>query len=1220
MVGSVGSIPATSMLSRQNGPASKENGVPLGEPLGNVSARSPHAGFVPVHYTRVTANTTNYATFGCGTPPCEQLVDHSGPVMHNPFDYLIFWLPTGYSFESSNDSSYEQLIIRYFSDICKTNALYPILHQYPDAIGRIGSCSLGGYWIDNSNYTGGRGSQSNPLTDADVQNEVTNAMTQNSWGSNNGNNLFLVYTGYNVYSCASFGCSFSKYCAYHDFFWSGTYVIYANMPDAGTSNGCQAPTSPNNDASADSEINVSSHEQFEAFTDPTLGSWFSNSGNEIGDECIGIFGSDRATLVVGADSYLVQDEWSNDLGACTLFECGSNGLPNLAADVLGCNGIGPTSIGLKWGTSGYGIFFNRYEIQEAVSSSNSHWVTLAAMTNISATTYYVSNLSPNTTYLWRILDYSCCLASASSETLQVTQPNHAVLASAQVSSTSYKLSWINNANYTGPVGFNSYELMESADQNAFTVDANLTNVSSTTFEINATVASVGYSFYLVTTDQCDGCSTQGLTSSNSNVVGVNGSPEFVGGLFGEYWNASFYGSPLTGCSSYSSPITPSVNPTKTTTDPQVNFGTSTAWNWFPFGPGHEFSVKWIGGIQVPKNGSYSFELSSDDGSWLYIDSALVLNHGGQHSSTDSPGATSLTLTMGLHQIEVDYYETCNPPAGIVLSWTPPGAGGSMLVPSNVLVAPPRIDAQGAYAGSCGRATFIKGCQLLSTSVANDVVLLTVNCESDCNGVTPSIGDSSGLVFSQRTSYCFGNVTNACIWEYYAIASVTLINDNITAIPSRPVSWRILTIAISGANTNSIFDPSLPSGQHCPYLNGSPGACTLNFTTSPARTLAPFELLLTTTAINDAGPCSSPVSQGWNSPVFFDGRQETDYQLAPSNQSNYSFTCSANGDAMLILADGIQGQGPDFKILATPSVEMDAGAVANSKIAFQSSYGFVGQVSLSVSSPQSLTCTLAPARVSLRSASSSTLSCAGSLGFYNATVTASSGSRSHTTTVGFQVVDFSVAASPTSLTIPFGSNSTSAITLVGLGGYSNNVTLTASITNVTLTSALGGVGGGRPLEMAPLTCDPTASFSLSMVYVTSNGTSTSTLVVVAPTCVATGTYILLVDASEGSLVHVIHFTITVTDPNTNQAAPSAVSNGPIAASVLQGGNFIQLMSASTALASALVALFGLLVCAGIICRKDDTGFCKLRHSPVGLTQRPLIYDYTRDLAIAALMRR
>jgi hypothetical protein len=64
---------------------------------------------------------------------------------------------------------------------------------------------------------------------------------------------------------------------------------YARIDDLSL---CGVPSSPNHDVDADSEINLRSHEQMEAATDPFYTAWYGsdNYHDEIGDKCVWIFG------------------------------------------------------------------------------------------------------------------------------------------------------------------------------------------------------------------------------------------------------------------------------------------------------------------------------------------------------------------------------------------------------------------------------------------------------------------------------------------------------------------------------------------------------------------------------------------------------------------------------------------------------------------------------------------------------------------------------------------------------------------------------------------------------------------------------------------------------------------------------------------------------------------------------------------------------------------
>jgi hypothetical protein len=232
-----------------------------------------------------------------------------GPVMGGTANvYAIFWEPTG-----NVSANYNSLIERYFNDVNGTG-LYNNNSQYTDSGGNAPTGErLAGVWVDNSAYP------ESPLLDSDIQNEVTNALNANGW-SPSIDNIFFVFTeaGQDLCFDSSYSqCASNTFCAYHNYFGSNT--IYAAMPYA-ASFSCQTPGSPNND-DADLTINVTSHEQMEAATDPLLNAWTDSSGQEIGDKCAWQFGtvnSDGSNVNWNGDPYIVQQEWDNAVGGCVL--------------------------------------------------------------------------------------------------------------------------------------------------------------------------------------------------------------------------------------------------------------------------------------------------------------------------------------------------------------------------------------------------------------------------------------------------------------------------------------------------------------------------------------------------------------------------------------------------------------------------------------------------------------------------------------------------------------------------------------------------------------------------------------------------------------------------------------------------------------------------------------------------------------------------------------
>ena len=71
-------------------------------------------------------------------------------------------------------------------------------------------------------------------------------------------------------------------------------------------------------------------------------------------------------------------------------------------------------------------------------------------------------------------------------------------------------------------------------------------------------------------------------------------------------------------------------------------------------PPDDFGYRFEGILMVEAAGPYRFELSSDDGSRLYLDGSLLIDHWGHHGSS---GKTStVVLEAGPHPVRVDYYE------------------------------------------------------------------------------------------------------------------------------------------------------------------------------------------------------------------------------------------------------------------------------------------------------------------------------------------------------------------------------------------------------------------------------------------------------------------------------------------------------------------------------------------------------------------------------------
>ena len=68
----------------------------------------------------------------------------------------------------------------------------------------------------------------------------------------------------------------------------------------------------------------------------------------------------------------------------------------------------------------------------------------------------------------------------------------------------------------------------------------------------------------------------------------------------------------------------------------------------------EFALRYTGYVQVPADGTYTFSTASDDGSRLFIGSALVVDNDGLHGLQEKSG--TIGLKAGLHAITIAFFE------------------------------------------------------------------------------------------------------------------------------------------------------------------------------------------------------------------------------------------------------------------------------------------------------------------------------------------------------------------------------------------------------------------------------------------------------------------------------------------------------------------------------------------------------------------------------------
>jgi subtilase family serine protease len=203
--------------------------------------------------------------------------------------------------------------------------------------------------------------------------------------------------------------------------------------------------------------------------------------------------------------------------------------------------------------------------------------------------------------------------------------------------------------------------------------------------------------------------------------------------------------------------------------------------------------------------------------------------------------------------------------------------------------------------------------------------------------------------------------------------------------------------------------------------------------------------------------------------------------------------------------------PSFTLSATPSsLSVTQGNSGTSTITVTDAGGFTGSVTLAASGlPSGVTAAFGTNPTTGTSVLTLTASSTATTGTSTVTITGTSGSLTATTTVALTVSataspNFTIAASPASLTVTQGAKGTSTITITSTGGFNSATTLSAT---------------GLPAGV-------TAAFSTNPVTPAANGSATSTLTLTASASATVGAATVTITGTSGSTSHSTTIALTV----------------------------------------------------------------------------------------------
>ena len=320
-----------------------------------------------------------------------------------------------------------------------------------------------------------------------------------------------------------------------------------------------------------------------------------------------------------------------------------------------------TQIVLSWAENATPAYNEKYfEIYRATQAGGPY--TLIAKNNANVVTYTDNNLTPNTSYYYKVRPVNDYAAGPISAELKgtTTVDSAAPTAPPSLAITSYTnnqvvLTWSAATDDAGIAGYDIYanNILKTSVGNVLT--GTVTGLTDGTL----------YNFYVKAKD------VSGKSSTPSNQVTVrtkkaNLSYKLYSGAYSTLPNFTTLTPVQTG-KAYSPDLT--IVPTTTTTN---------------------YAIMWTGYIRIPVTGSYKFETNSDDGSKLYFNKAYTstatatVNNDGAHGATFASGTVS--ANAGVYPITVTFFQAGGG-ATMEVYWTSTAAGITtrQLIPAEAFV-------------------------------------------------------------------------------------------------------------------------------------------------------------------------------------------------------------------------------------------------------------------------------------------------------------------------------------------------------------------------------------------------------------------------------------------------------------------------------------------------------------------------------------------------------
>ena len=363
--------------------------------------------------------------------------------------------------------------------------------------------------------------------------------------------------------------------------------------------------------------------------------------------------------------------------------------------------------------------------------------------------------------------------------------------------------------------------------------------------------------------------------------------------------------------------------------------------------------------------------------------------------------------------------------------------------------------------------------------------VTMSASGLPSGVTAAFSPNPGTTTSKLTltasaTATTGTATVTITGTSGSLTHTTTVSLTVNATPNFALSAspNSLTIArnSSGASTITITPQNGFAGSVTFAASGLPTGVSAAFSPNPGTTSS----TLTMKASAFAGASSSTVTITGTSGTL-------------SHTTTVSLTVTT-------------GAAANFSLAASPSsvAITQGGAGGTSTVTITKLNGFSGSVTMSASGlPTGVTAVFSPNPATATSTLTLTASSSATTGTSTVTLTGTSGTLVHTATVSLTVSvssspNFTLTASPASVSIAKGSHGATTVTIHPTGGFTGAVTLSAA-----------GMGAGT-----------TAAFG------TNPATGTSVLTFTASSTATTGTFPITITGKSGSLTQTTTVSVVV----------------------------------------------------------------------------------------------